>query len=121
MNEGQALYKISFRVLYRISKNNDRFAELAFRSVTKLPIDTGFTLDPTNFLSFEEFSMKYHDLFITPDEKISIYLENKNTGKVINLGLSFKKDWVVPKSWRVKIGRSGSVDITNAINSLLRG
>jgi hypothetical protein len=119
MSEEETPYRIRFRVLYHNSRENDRFAELTFRSVTKLPIDVQFALDETTFLSFEEFAMTHHGLFMFPDERILIYLKNVNTGKLASVGLSLKKEWAVAKDGRNIIGQSGFVDITDAINSLL--
>jgi hypothetical protein len=120
MHEKKTTYKISFRVFYRISKDSDQFAQLTFRFMTRFPTGIKFALDPTLFLPYEQFVQKYHDLFITRDEKIMIYLKNGKTKRVKEVELSLNKDWLVPKSWTNKIARAGSVDVTNEINSLLR-
>jgi hypothetical protein len=118
MNVKRPLYIMSFRAFYRMSKDQDQYAEVAFRFVSRLPTDIRFALDSRKFVTFEEFARKYHALFMTRKRRVVVYLKNMRTQKVANVGLSLEKDWPALKTWRHKVARSGFIDITDAVSSI---
>jgi hypothetical protein len=119
MDKKRVPYLVSFRALYQMSKDQDSFAEVTFRSVSKLPADIRFALGPANFLPFEAFAERFHALFIIPNGLIVIYLKNTRTKRIASIKLSLKNNWATPRSWQQRIARSGCVDITDAVSSLL--
>jgi len=117
MNE--PVYSLSFEIYYRLSKDNKHFAQIFWRSVSKLPATIVFGFSLNEELSFEGLSDKYRGLTIPRGSILTLNIKDTGTGKSYPYAFDINKDWRQPEDYGGIISRLGSLDITKAIKAVL--